>query len=126
MSKAKLTSLVLAAQMLGCVLIWRSMADSKVTGISAIAFCITALVSGMTLVILSEASKLLIVMGVIGSAVAANIANIAYDLFRDPTSHNLFPFELGITAAISLVGAGIGLGTSAIWRKLNSASGSNK
>src|SRR6478672_7913674 len=110
MGKTRLVFWVIPAQVLVCLLIWRNIQDSKMTGRSALAFCIAALVSGFVLMAVSTTPKFVIFMAVIGSALAANIANIAYDLFRDPTSHNLFPFELVITAVISLVGAGIGVG----------------
>jgi hypothetical protein len=117
---------VVAVQMLGCILIWRSMADSRMTGRSAIAFCIIALASGLALLILSQESKFVIVISVIGSALAANTANIAYDLFQDPTSHNLFPFELVITTILSLTGAAVALLAGLIRRKSNSASGTKE
>lgn len=126
MGKTRLVFLVISAQVLVCLLVWRTIQDSKMTGRSALAFCIAALVSGFVLMAGSTTSKLLIFVAAIGSALAANIANIVYDLFRDPTSHNLFPFELIMTSAISLVGAGIGVGTSAIWRRSKNESGSNK
>lgn len=126
MGKTRLVFCVLAAQMLVCFLVWRNLQDSKMTGGSALAFCLTAFLSGVVLMALCETSKLVIFAGVIGSALASNIANIAYDLLRDQTSHNLFPFELVMTAFISLVGVGIGVGASAIWRKSNSASSANK
>ena len=38
--------------------------------------------------------KWIIAVATIVSPLVANIANIAYDLAKDPASHNLFPFEL--------------------------------
>jgi len=125
MEKTRLMFWVIAAQVLVCLLIWRTLQDSKMTGRSALVFCLASLVSGFVLRAASITPKLVMLIAVIASALAANIANIAYDLFRDPTSHNLFPFELVITAIISLIGASIGFGASAIWRKSNSATGSN-
>jgi hypothetical protein len=117
MRKRRLVLWVIAAQVLVCLVIWRNIQDSKMTGRSALAFCIAAFVSGLVLTAVSPTPKLVIFVAVIGSALAANIVNIAYDLFRDPTSHNLFPFELIMTSAISFVGTGIAIGARAIWRQ---------
>jgi hypothetical protein len=117
MSKTTLVFWVLAAQMLIWLLIWRNLQDSKVTGRTALAFCLTAFLSAAILVVFSETSKIVIFAAVMASALASNIVNILYDLWRDPTSHNLFPFELVMTAFISLVGAGIGVGIAASRRK---------
>lgn len=78
MSKAKLVVWVLTAQALLCFLIWHSLQMSKITGSVALAFCLTAFLSGIVLQIFSDVPKLLIFVEVICSAVAANIANIVY------------------------------------------------
>ena len=49
------------------------------------------------------------------------IVRIATDVARDPTSHNLFPFEIVIAAFVGLLAAGLGVGLGALARRLASS-----
>ena len=52
---------------------------------------------------------------------AAVMARVQFDTFRDPTSHNLWPFEIVFAAGIgfpaSLIGAWLGGLLAAAWRR---------
>jgi|SRR6266567_4609515 len=109
MSRFKLFAGILAVEAVACLLIWRSIRASKVTGTVMIAWCLTALFAGVALKIYSNVPRPLIFLGVIGAAVVVNIANIMFDISRDPTSHNLFPFELVMTLVINFFGVGVGV-----------------
>ena len=73
-----------------------------------------AFLSALVLAMFSETRKWIVAIATIVSPLVANIANIGYDLAKDPTSHNLFPFELFMTTVVAacgaLVGAVIGTG----------------
>jgi hypothetical protein len=109
MNKKNLLVGVLIAEAVVCLLLWRSMPKAKITESLTIAWCVTAGLSGFTLRLFSVDRKRVIFLGVVGAAVAANVANIVYDTSRDPTSHNLFPFELAYTVVISLAGGVTGV-----------------
>jgi hypothetical protein len=72
-------------------------------------WCATAAATAWLLGIMCRLRKRLILVGVVSAALVANAANIFYELWLDPTSHNLFPLELVMTAVINLVGAAIGI-----------------
>lgn len=52
-----------------------------------------------------------------GAIVAIVVLRIALDVARDPTTHNLFPFELLLAALVGTAAAGIGIGASALCRR---------
>ncbi len=108
--KITLLWLVLAAQVIVCFIIWRSVRYSHLTQTIEVAWFLAAIAAGFILTAFSDARKRAILGGVISAALAANIANITIDVVRDPTSHNLFPFELAMTAVINLIGVAIGMG----------------
>lgn len=54
-------------------------------------------------------SRLLLVIFVVGAAVpCAVFARVVLDGIRDPTSHNLWPFELVIAAVLGLIASSAG------------------
>jgi hypothetical protein len=53
--------------------------------------------------------------------ITAVCVRIATDVTRDPTSHNLFPFELVIAAFFSAVTVGIGMGVGSLLRRVSPA-----
>jgi len=82
-----------------------------------LAWCAAAAVTSGLLGAVCRMRKRLILVGVVGAAIVANTLNIVYELSRDPTSHNLFPLELAMTAAINLFAAALGIAVvSAFWR----------
>jgi hypothetical protein len=109
-TKITLLWLVLAAQAIVCFVIWRSVQNAHLTKGIEVAWFLAAIAAGFILTAFSDARKRAILGGVIAAALAANIANISIDVARDPTSHNLFPFELAMTAVINLIGVAIGVG----------------
>ncbi len=65
------------------------------------------------------------IVGIVGaSAPAVVVARVAVETTRDPTSHNLWPFEVaiacGVGFACSLVGAVAGSGVSLVARRRRS------
>jgi hypothetical protein len=57
--------------------------------------------------------------------VATVVVRIAVDVARDPTSHNLFPFELALAGFVGVLAAGLGVGlgmlASRFWSSAASA-----
>ena len=109
MNRNKLVPWVLVAEAVVCLLIWRSVKLARITETIAIEWCVTSFAASFVLVAFSKARRRMILLGVVAAAIAADIADIAYDVSLDPTSHNLFPLELAMTAVISFVGAAVGL-----------------
>jgi hypothetical protein len=61
-------------------------------------------------------------VGIVGAAVpAAVFARVVFDGLKDPTSHNLWPFELIIASLVgftcALAGAAVGSLIGAVWAK---------
>jgi|SRR5688572_19257074 len=56
--------------------------------------------------------------------VATVIVRIAADLARDPTSHNLFPFELAIAGFVGAAAAGLGVGLGTLAGRFGSTAAS--
>jgi hypothetical protein len=54
---------------------------------------------------------------------AAVFARVVFDGLRDPTSHNLWPFELAIAFGVALPGALVGAALAALWLRLRSRDG---
>jgi hypothetical protein len=52
-----------------------------------------------------------------GSVVFVVAARIAVDTARDPTSHNLWPFEIVIAGFVGAVAAGLGITIGALVRR---------
>lgn len=61
----------------------------------------------------------------IGASVlpAAVFARVVFDGLRDPTSHNLWPFELAIAFGVALPAAVVGAALAALWLWLRHRSG---
>jgi len=107
--QSKLALLILVCESLVYLLIWRSLPMPKITLGVTLTWCAAAAVTSALLGTVCHLRKRMIVMGVVSAAIVANTANIVYELSRDPTSHNLFPLELAMTAFLNLFGAAIGL-----------------
>lgn len=58
------------------------------------------------------------VLAVTGGFVLAVLVRVAVETARDPTSHNLWPFEVLIVGSIGLVGAAIGVGVAWLLRRV--------
>lgn len=114
MLRDKLFWIVVCAEALVCFAIWRSLPHAKVHMSNLVGWGTAAFLSALVLAMFSQTPKWVIAVATIVSPLAANIANIVYDLAKDPTSHNLFPFELFMTTVVAacgaLVGAVIGTG----------------
>jgi tetrahydromethanopterin S-methyltransferase subunit E len=109
---------VLSAEAALCFLVWRSFEKPQIDQNTAIAWCAIALVAGCLLRAFSGAKLWVGFLGVVVAALVANILNITIDVSRDPTSHNLFPFELVLTAVIAAFGGIVGLGLGSVfWRR---------
>lgn len=115
--KSKLAILILALDCLACLLIWRSTPMPKITLSLTLAWCATAAVSAAVLGIMCQLRQRLILVGDVSAALVANTANIVYELSLDPTSHNLFPLELAMTAVINLFGAVMGIVVAVAFRR---------
>jgi hypothetical protein len=105
---SRMLPLVLLAQAAVCFWIWQSMDRPNLTGILALEWCLTSAAASFLLFTFSGVRARFILPGVAGAAVLANIANIVLGVSKDPSSHNLYPLELAITVAISLVGVAVG------------------
>jgi len=78
-----------------------------------------ALVPGGALALaLWEPRRFLVIVGAQTAAVVAVVAvRIAADLARDPTTHNLFPFEIAIAIFVGGIAAGCGAGIGRLARR---------
>jgi hypothetical protein len=114
MIKGKLFWIVVCAEALVCFAVWRSVPNAKVRASDLLGWGSAAFLAALVLAMFSESRKWMVVAGTIAAPLAANIANICYDLAKDSTSHNLFPFELIMTLVATgiaaLIGAVIGTG----------------
>ncbi len=90
----------------------------------ALEWCVTSFAASFVLVAFTKARRRMILLGVVAAAIAADIADIAYDVSLDPTSHNLFPFELAMTGVISIAGAAVGIAIASAFR-MKAGSGSS-
>jgi hypothetical protein len=123
LGRNKLVPWVLVAEAAVCLLIWRSVKLARITETIAIEWCVTSFAASFVLVAFTNARRRVVLLGVVAAAIAADIADIAYDVSLDPTSHNLFPLELMMTGVISIAGAAIGLAVGSAFR-LKAGSGS--
>lgn len=58
--------------------------------------------------------------GILGSTVPAVVlVRVVVEVAGDPTSHNLWPFELVIAGVTGVVVAGAGAGIGALWRRFS-------
>ncbi len=114
MPRDKLFWIVVCAEAVVCFAIWRGVLHAKVHMSNLLGWGTAAFLSALVLAMFSGTRKWIIAVATIVSPLVANIANIAYDLAKDPASHNLFPFELFMTTVVAacgaLVGAVIGTG----------------
>lgn len=124
MGREKLVPWVLVAEAVVCLLIWRSVKLARITETIALEWCVTSFAASFVLVAFTKARRRMILLGVLAAAIAADIADIAYDVSLDPTSHNLFPFELAMTGVISIAGAAVGIAIASAFR-MKAGSGSN-
>jgi hypothetical protein len=59
-------------------------------------------------------------IGILGTTVpAAVMARVIVEVAGDPTSHNLWPFELVIAGVTGVVVAGVGALSGALWRRVS-------
>lgn len=68
--------------------------------------------------VLMEARFLRVVLVLAAAVPAAVMARVVVDTTRDPTSHNLWPFELVIAFAAGLVGAVPGTLLGSVFRRM--------
>ena len=115
---------MLVAEAAVCLLIWRSVKLARITETIAIEWCVTSFAASFVLVAFTNARRRVVLLGVVAAAIAADIADIAYDVSLDPTSHNLFPLELMMTGVISIAGAAVGLAVANAFR-MKARSGSS-
>jgi uncharacterized membrane protein YfcA len=106
---------ILAAEAAVCFLVWRSYEKPQIDQNTAMAWCAIALAAAFSLRVFSSTKLWIGFLGVIAAAIAANMLNITVDVSRDPTSHNLFPFELVMTAVIAASGGIVGLGFGSLF-----------
>lgn len=125
MSRNTIIPWVLVAEALVCLLIWRSVKLAGITESVAIEWCETSFAASFALVAFTTARRKMILLGVVAAAIAANVANIIYDVSDDPTSHNLFPFELAVTGVISIAGAVAGIAIASAFRRKAESNSSN-
>jgi hypothetical protein len=71
-----------------------------------LALCVVA---GFLTSLISDAKLSIALMGVVTGAFSLNVIHIGMDAAADPTSHNLFPFELAFTLLVTTSGAPIGM-----------------
>lgn len=70
--------------------------------------------------VVSRRPSLGMATGVLGTTVpAAVMARVIVEVAGDPTSHNLWPFELVIAGVTGVVAAGAGAGIGALWRRFS-------
>jgi hypothetical protein len=67
---------------------------------------------------LMEARFLRVVLVLAAAVPAAVMARVVVDTTRDPTSHNLWPFELVIAFAVGLAGAAPGTLLGSVFRRM--------
>jgi len=65
--------------------------------------------AGLVASLQSHTKMTLALIAVMMGAFTLNVAHIARDVAADPTSHNLFPFELAFTLLITGSGATVGI-----------------
>lgn len=65
--------------------------------------------AGFLAFLTSDTTMPITLMAVLTGAFSLNVLHIAMDLAADPTSHNLFPFELAFTLLLTGAGAAIGV-----------------
>ena len=123
MGRNRLVPWVLVAEAAVCLLIWRSVKLARITETIALKWCVTSFAASFVLVAFTNARRRVVLLGVVAAAIAADIADIAYDVSLDPTSHNLFPLELMMTGVISIAGAALGIAVASAFR-LKAGSGS--
>jgi uncharacterized membrane protein YfcA len=58
------------------------------------------------------------VLSVVSGFVLAVLVRVAVETSRDPTSHNLWPFEVVIAGGIGLTGALLGVGAARLAQRL--------
>jgi len=66
--------------------------------------------AGFLAFLMSDTTMATSLMAVLTGAFSLNVIRIAIDVAADPTSHNLFPFELAFTLLLTGAGAVIGVG----------------
>ena len=66
--------------------------------------------AGFLAFLISDTTMAITVMAVLTGAFSLSATHIAIDVAADPTSHNLFPFELASTLLLTAAGAAIGVG----------------
>jgi uncharacterized oligopeptide transporter (OPT) family protein len=128
MLRDKLFWIVVCAEALVCFAIWRGVPHAKIHMSNLLGWGTAAFLSALVLAMFSETRKWIIAIATIVSPLVANIANIGYDLAKDPNSHNLFPFELFMTTVVAACGALVGavIGTGLQRKALRNASSRNK
>ena len=72
--------------------------------------------AGFLAFLMSDTSMAITLMAVITGAFSLNVIHIVTDVAADPTSHNLFPFELAFTLLLTGAGAVIGVALARLAR----------
>lgn len=81
-------------------------------------FLIGGALAGLLAARLLRPARLAPILAVTGGFVIAVLGRVTVETARDPTSHNLWPFEVVIIGGIGLIAASLGVGIGAIfWRR---------
>ena len=83
--------------------------------------CLTVLGASILSAYRTERPALAIVRWVCSGAMAGVIGRILFDIARDPTTHNLFPFEIIATLVISVLSAVTGVFLARVIRRIKGA-----
>jgi hypothetical protein len=125
MNRIGLMARVLALEAIVWLVIFRNIdflnLNARITGGLRPAWCLTAGAAAFALRVRSERRKRVIFLAVVAAALAANIADIGFDVARYHATlgfdqDHSFLLELPLTAEIAGVGAAIGLAIAGIIR----------
>jgi hypothetical protein len=91
------------------------------TGKSALPLCLLlAAISGVFAALLIRDRFVVPVMTVGAGFAVSDVVRIFYDISKDGTSHNLWPFELVIAVVLGAAGAIVGVGIVRLAQRLRS------
>ena len=74
--------------------------------------------AGFVTFLISDTKMVIALTSVVTGAFSLNLAHIVVDAAIDPTSHNLFPFELAFTLLLTAAGAAMGVGLAILAKHL--------
>ncbi len=109
---------VILGEALVCFLIYDNFAHHKFTQGISLAWCVTAFIAALILLLLTDIPAGMILLWVVVGALAGDVANIIYDVSRGTSSHNLFPLEMAVRGAIGFVGAVLGVALGGPFRNM--------